>query len=160
MIHLEMSTLIYQPLAQVFDFVSMPENDFQWQYGTLATARLSGSLIKPGAFFRSVGHVLGRRNVAVFEMTAYELNKTIEFKSVSGPLHVWSTYAFAATVSGTRITISTRAHVVNFVYLDEAVLEYKIKKQWKEDLRTLKYLLEDAVFRFEASPLTGEMSVC
>ena len=40
MIDLVSTTLIERPLKQVFDFVSTPENDSQWQYGTLATARL------------------------------------------------------------------------------------------------------------------------
>jgi len=155
MIHLEMSTLIYKPLAQVFDFVSAPENDHQWQYGTLATARLSDGVIKAGTFFRSVGHLLGRRNVAAFEVTTYEFNKAIEFKSISGPLHLWSIYTFATTAAGTRITVSTRAHVVNFNYMDEGILEYKIKKQLKENLRMLRNLLEEQVFSFEAYPVAG-----
>jgi len=143
MIHLEMSTLIYQPLAQVFNFVSTPENDYQWQYGTLATSRLSASAIKIGTFFRSVGHLLGRRNVSTFEVTAYELNSAFGFKSLSGPLHLWSAYTFAMTEAGTRITISTRAHVVNFFHMDEDILEYKIKRQLKENLRKLKDRLEE-----------------
>ena len=60
MIHLEMSTMIYRPIQQVFDFVSTPENDFQWQYGTLATARLSEGASQKGTAFRSVGHLMGQ----------------------------------------------------------------------------------------------------
>ncbi len=41
MINLTLDTKIYRPIKQVFDFVSEPENDFQWQYGTLASTRLS-----------------------------------------------------------------------------------------------------------------------
>ena len=146
MINLEMSTMIDWPVQQVFDFVSTPENDFQWQYGTLATARLSDGVIRTGTFFRSVGHLLGRRNVATFEVTAYDLNKAFGFKSLSGPLHLWSAYTFAMTEAGTRITISTRAHVVNFIHMDEDILEYKIKKQLKENLRILKDRLEELAF--------------
>jgi len=159
MIHLEMSTLIYQPLEQVFDFVTTPENDHQWQYGTLAANRLSDGVIKTGTIFRSVGHLLGRRNVATFEVTGYELNKAFGFKALSGPLHLWSTYTFAMTEAGTRITMSTQAHVVDFIHSDEDILEYKIKKQLKENLRTLKDLLEGTIFSVEAYPLAGEVSV-
>ena len=61
MINLEMSTIIYRPIKQVFDFVSTPENDFQWQYGTLATTSLSEGIGKKGTSFRSVGHLMGHR---------------------------------------------------------------------------------------------------
>jgi len=159
MIHLEMSTLIYQPLAEVFGFVATPENDLQWQYGTLATARLSDGEITTGTRFRSVGHLFGRRNVAVFEVTAYELNEAFGFKSINGPLHLWSAYIFAMTPSGTRITIDTRAHVANLFHLDEGILEYRIKKQWKENLGMLKDLLEEKVFSFEPYPFVGEVGI-
>jgi len=67
MINLNISTIIYQPIKQVFDFVSAPENDFQWQYGTLASARLSEEVgSRLGTFFRSIGHLLGRRNLSTF----------------------------------------------------------------------------------------------
>ena len=40
MFHLTIGTMIEAPIQRVFDYMSMPENDFQWQYGTLATATL------------------------------------------------------------------------------------------------------------------------
>jgi hypothetical protein len=51
MIKLNVSTMIYRPVQQVFDFVSAPENDFQWQYGTLAAARLPDGVDRLGSFF-------------------------------------------------------------------------------------------------------------
>ena len=41
MINLNNSVMIYRPIKQVFDFISAAENDFQWQYGILESARLS-----------------------------------------------------------------------------------------------------------------------
>src|SRR5215213_9715382 len=59
MIDLNSSTLIYRPIRQVFDFMSVPENNFQWQYGTLASARISEGAGNIGTFFRSIGHLMG-----------------------------------------------------------------------------------------------------
>jgi hypothetical protein len=53
MIKLFSSTLIERPIKQVFDFVSTPENDFQWQYGTLATASLPQPAVPCRAFFEA-----------------------------------------------------------------------------------------------------------
>jgi len=142
MINLEMSTMIYRPAKQVFDFVSTPENDFQWQYGTLATARLSEGVSKKGTAFRSIGHLLGRRVQGTFEVIEYEPHSEYGFKSLSGPMHSQTSYAFEKANGGTRITISTRAHVVDFFQMNERLLGKKIKKQLKENLTLLKSLLE------------------
>ena len=144
-----MSTIIYRPVRQVFDFLSTPENDFQWQYGTLATASLSEGVSKTGTFFRSIGHFLGRRNLSTFEVTEYELNSKYGFKSLSGPLHSQTSYTFEMAEGGTRINVSTRTHVVNFFQMNEGVLGKRIKNQSKENLKMLKDLLEEKVSSLE-----------
>jgi hypothetical protein len=82
MINLNVSTKIYRPIKQVFDFVSNPENDFQWQYGTLAAARLPDGTDRLGSFFRTIGHLLGQRLQGVFEVTEYEPNSKYAFRSM------------------------------------------------------------------------------
>src|SRR6266545_2111233 len=142
MINLHVSTVIYRPMKQVFDFVSAPENDFQWQYGTLAAASIPDGANKIGSFFRSMGHLLGHRTQGIFEVTEYEPNRKYGFKSLSGPLHSQTSYSFEADNGSTRISISTQAHVVNFFQMNERLLEKKMKKQLKENLVLLKDLLE------------------
>ena len=142
MINLNMSTLICLPVDQVFDFVSTPENDFQWQYGILATAKLSEGVGKLGTLFRSVGHLAGRRVEGTFEVTEYEPNRKYGFKSLSGPLHSQTSYTFEIANGNTKINISTQANMVNSFQMDEGTLEKKMKKQLKENLEILKELLE------------------
>jgi len=155
MIHLEMSTMIYRPIQQVFDFVSTPENDFQWQYGTLASARLSEGINQKGAAFRSIGHLMGHRVQGTFEVIEYEPNREYGFKSLSGPLHSQTSYTFEMANGGTRITVSTQAHLVNFFQMDERLLGKKIKKQLKENLILLKDLLEEKISNLKTQPVTG-----
>ena len=142
MINLNNSTLIYRPISQVFDFMSTPENDFQWQYETLTSARLSEDVCSMGTFFRSIGHLMGRRVESTFEVNEYEPNKKYGFKSISGPLHSQTSYTFEIASGSTKINISTQANVVNFFQVDEGILEKKMKKQLKENLAMLKDLLE------------------
>ena len=134
--------MIYRPVKQVFDFVSAPENDFQWQYGTLAAARLPDGVSKTGSVFRSIGHLLGRRNQSLFEVTEYEPNRKYSFKSLSGPLHSQTSYTFESAGGSTKISISTQAHAGNSFQLNERVMVRKMKKQLKENLVLLKDLLE------------------
>ena len=53
MIQIVSNIQIDKPIKQVFDFISTPENDFQWQYGTLTSARISENTIGLGGCFQS-----------------------------------------------------------------------------------------------------------
>ena len=142
MIDIHMSAMIYLPVKQIFDFVSTPENDFQWQYGTLASSRLSEGVGEPGTFFRSVGHIMGRRMLSTFEVTEYEPNRKYCFKSLSGPLKSHTCYTFDLANDGSTLNISAQVNPVNALQLDEAVLEKKMRQQLQEDLMLLKEILE------------------
>lgn len=153
MINLNSSAMVYAPIKRVFDFVSTPENDFQWQYGTLATATITNDNNRMGIFFRSVGHLMGRRNLGTFEVTEYEPNSKYGFKSLSGPLHSQTSYTFEMTNDGTRVNISSQVHVTSLSQMNEHILGEKIKNQLNENLTMLKDLLEEKVSSFETSPL-------
>ena len=143
MINLISSTLIERPVKQVFDFVSTPENDSRWQYGTLATARLSKGDGAIRTFFRSIGHLMGRRNLSTYEVTEYRPNQKYGFKSLSGPFSSQTSYTLEiAENGGTRINISVQAAVIDFFQMDEVILEKKMKRQLKENLTVLKDFLE------------------
>jgi polyketide cyclase/dehydrase/lipid transport protein len=142
MINLISSTFIGRPVNQVFDFVSTPENDFQWQYGTLATATLPKGSGTMETFFRSIGHLMGRRNLSTFEITEFEPNKKYEFKSLSGPVHSRTSYTLENVSGGTRISISIQASAPNFFQVTERLLWTTMKKQLEEDVARLKNILE------------------
>ncbi|MCI0550032.1 MAG: SRPBCC family protein [Anaerolineae bacterium] len=142
MIHIISSTLIYRPIKRVFDFISMPENDFQWQYGTLTSTRLSEGIIGLGACFQSVSHFMEYRIQSTLEVTEYEPNQKYGFKSTSGPLQSFTTYTLEIIKGCTKITISRQASAVNLIGLNENALEKKMKRQLKENLAMLKNILE------------------
>lgn len=142
MINLTSSTLIHRPVEQVFDFLSTPENDFRWQYGTLATVRLSEGTGTMRTFFRSIGHLMGRRNLSTYEVTEYEPNKKYGFKSLTGPLHSKTSYTLESVSGRTRINISIQACAPNFFQVHEGMLGKMMKKQLKEDVAKLKNILE------------------
>lgn len=142
MIDLNVSTMINRPIQQVFDFVSSPENDFLWQYGTLTAEGFSESVVRIGSFFRSIGHLLGHRVQSTFEVTEYEPNRKYGFKSLSGPLHSQTSYTFEAASDSTKFSISMQAHMVDFFQLNERMVEKRMKKELKENLAMLKGILE------------------
>jgi uncharacterized membrane protein len=134
--------MIYRPVKQVFDFVSAPENDFQWQSGTLAAARLPDGTSRLGSFFRTIGHLVGHRVQLIFEVTEYEPNRKYAFRSISGPLHLQTCYTFDVSSDSTKVSITTRAHATSLIEMNERLLQRKMKKELKENLNLLKELLE------------------
>ena len=142
MINLNMSTIIRMPVKQVFDFVSTPENDFQWQSGTLATARLPKDNGAIRTFFRSIGHLMGRRNLSTFEITEFEPNKKYSFISLSGPVHSRTSYTFENVSGRTRINVAIEASAPNFFHITEKLLWKTMNMQLEEDVATLKTILE------------------
>ena len=142
MINIISNKLIYRPVRQIFDFISVPENDFQWQYGTLTSARIPEGAIGTGTFFRSIGHFMGHRNESTFEVTEYEPNRKYGFKSLSGPIQSFTLYTFEITGGGTKVNISMQASATNVFQVDDNVLGKKMKKQLKENLTMLKDILE------------------
>jgi len=142
MINSNINMTIYKPIGQIFDFVSTPENDSQWQYGTLASGRLSDTASILGSFFRSVGHSMGQRAISTFEVTEYEPNRKYGFKSLSGPLNLRTSYTFEMEGNGTKINMSTQMDLIDSPQGNANIFEKRIKKQFKENLALLKVILE------------------
>ena len=142
MIQIVSSIQIYQPIKRVFDFISAPENDFQWQYGTLASAQISGSTSGLGACFQSTGHFMGRRIQSTFEVIEYEPNHRYGFRSLSGPLLSFTSYTLDIAKGHTQVKLSMQANLINLMEVNENVFEKKMKRQLKENLAMLKSILE------------------
>jgi len=143
MISFDVNTYIYRPLKQVFSFVATPENDFQWQYGTLASAQISKGEMGIGALFHTVGHFMGQRIESVYEVTEFELNKRYGFKSRSGPMDSHTLYTFEVTKGSTGINICNRVSPGDlYKPAGDVTVEKKVKKQYRENLALLKGVLE------------------
>jgi len=154
MFNLTISTMINVPVKYVFEYMCTPENDFQWQYGILATATITNRLNKLGVYFRSIGHFLGHRNLGTYQVIESSLSRKYRFKSLSGPLHLHTAYTFDTLGEGTMVNISIHVGTIDFFHINEQVLEKWMKKQLEENLITLKVLLEEKWF-----PTTSKMGV-
>jgi hypothetical protein len=142
MIHIDVNTLIYRPVPQVFAFVAMPENDFQWQYGTLASAQISTGKVGIGTLVRTVSHFLDRRIEAVYEVTEFDPNRSYGFKSVSGLVETHTLYTFAMASAGTRVSLFVQSDPKDSIKPEGVFIVKKFKKQYKENLAMLKSILE------------------
>lgn len=144
MMKFELSTDIYRPLAQVFAFVTTPENNFLWQYGTLLSTNISGKDMGAGTLIQVTGHILGRRMESVYEVTEFKLNKMYAFKSLSGPMDLHTLYAFEIMGGSTRINQSTQISLAEPFKANPTVAEKTVKKEYRDNLALLKEILESS----------------
>ena len=135
---------IFRPLPQVFTFVSRPENDFYWQYGTLAADQISIGEMSVGTLFRSVGHFMGRRFESVYEVTEYMPNQVYGFRSQSGPIGSYTVYTFEIIKGVTRMAASIQASLCEPFKTKPLMAEKAVKKEYKENLALLKEILESS----------------
>jgi len=142
MINVLSSKVIHRPVREVFDFMSAAENDFQWQYGTLASGQVSKGAMTVGTAFRSIGHLLGRRSQSTFEITDYAANEKYGFKSVSGPLDSSTLYTFEVERGATAVHITVQVRGIHSPEIQAGSLERHLKRQLRENLAMLKKLLE------------------
>ena len=142
MISINVSMLILRPIWEVFDFISKPENNTQWQYGSIESVQLSAGNLQVGTVFSSFGHFMGRRIQSNFEVTEYEASKSYGFETISGPIQLQTSYSFEAVDHGTTVIVSSLINPGGFFKLLDPIVARAAKKQFKENLARLKALLE------------------
>jgi hypothetical protein len=142
MISINLSALILRPVWEVFDFITRPENNSQWQYGSLGSVQISAGYMRIGASFSSFGHFLGRRIQSNFEVTEFEANRSYGFETISGPIQLQTFYSFEPVDRGTEVTVSTLINPGGFFKLVDPIVARAAKKQFRENLAKLKELLE------------------
>jgi len=142
MISINLNALILQPVWQVFDYVANPENNPQWQYGSLGSVQLSPGDMQVGTLFSSIGHFMGRRIQSDFEVTEFETNKSYGFETISGPIQLQTSYNFEVVDRGTNLIVSSLINPGGFFKLIDPIVTRVAKKQFKENLMMLKEQLE------------------
>ncbi|HSL43744.1 MAG TPA: hypothetical protein VK897_09955 [Anaerolineales bacterium] len=144
MMKFDLNTNIYRPLQQVFTFVTTPENDFYWQYGTLASDKISRGEMGVGTLFRTVGHFMGRRFESVYEVTEFNPDQRYGFKSQSGPMESYTLYTFEIIKGITKIGHSTQISLSEPFKSNLITAEKTVKKEYRENLALLKDILESS----------------
>lgn len=142
MISINLNTLILRPVWEVFDFITTPGNNSQWQHGSLVSVQTSTEDVQVGTVFSSFGHFMGRRIQSNFEVIEFEANKSYSFETISGPVQLQTSYSFEPVDRGTTVIVSSLINPGGFFKLVDPVVARVGKKQYRENLTKLKELLE------------------
>lgn len=101
------------PIGEVFAFIADGEQCPRWRSGILDIRRVSGEGIGT-KYAQGVRGPMGRRIAADYEITAYDLNRRIEFKTTAGPVRPDGRYDVEAVDGGTRLTFTLAAELSGF----------------------------------------------
>jgi uncharacterized membrane protein len=143
MVRIEVTAVIKRPVAEVFEFIVNNENDVLWQAGVLESSDLSTVTPEVGATYTQVAKLLGRRVETTNEVTAYELNRIYNFKSISGPIPTEGSVTCEAVAQGeTQVTLVGQAEVGGFFKLAEPLVARMLQREWDTNMANLKDLLE------------------
>jgi carbon monoxide dehydrogenase subunit G len=131
----ENSIVIDRSRSEVFAFVANHENDGQWRPGVLDLERASGE--GRGAVYRQgVKGPFGRRIPADFEVTAYEKDSQVAFRTLAGPVRPEGSYRFEDANGGTRVTFALNADLRG----PQKLMAPMVRRSMSSQVGALEYL--------------------
>ncbi len=89
-----------------------------------------------------VGKFLGWRPQTTVEITEYEPNRKVGFKTVSGPLSAKGEFIFEFVEGGTRVTLVAEMEPSGFLKLIGPIVARAAQRHLETELAKLKELLE------------------
>ena len=142
MITVDHSVVIDRPIQEVFAFLADGENHIQWRSGLVEWKMTSEGPVGVGSTSSEVLQFLGRRMETSYELTEFEQDRKLAFKTTSGPIPMDGSYTLESAGSGTKLTFRIQGESGGFFRLAEHVLVRMVRRQVESDFGNLKDLLE------------------
>ena len=76
------------------------------------------------------------------EVTDYEADRRVGFRSVSGPVQLRGTFTFEPANGGTRISLAAEVQAGGLFKMAEGLMVRQARKMWEADMATLKGIME------------------
>jgi len=142
MAKIEVSTVIYRPIEEVFAVLSNEENRSKWSSTTIEVKKTSEGPIGVGTTWRGVDRIFGRQMERESIYTEYEPNRKITQKSTSGPVPFKVQFIYKPTSGGTRVIVIAEAQPRGLFKLAGPLFMRLRKRQFARDLANLKAMIE------------------
>lgn len=142
MVKIQSSVVINRPVEEVFEFSNDPSNDTQWQTGVLESEITSEGELGVGTTARSVIQFLGKRIESTSEITEFEPNKKVSFKTTSGPIPFEGTTMYEPVEGGTKLSSDFEVEFGGVFKLAEPIVERSAERQFEGSFANLKDILE------------------
>ena len=142
MVKVETSIVINRPVGEVFEYVSNPENNPQYESAVIEAKKTSAGPMSVGSTWREVRQFMGRRIESINEVTEYQPNKKIAFKTKSGPIPAEGSYTFEAVDGKTKLTVIGQGETGGFFKIADPLVARMVKRDLETASANLKDLLE------------------
>ena len=138
----EGSILIRCSLQHVFGFITTPENDPSWVHSSVWISRTSEGPIRVGSTVAERVRVFGLRAPYIWEVTAFETNRSITYASRRGLLPM--TIEMGVTPNGAVTEMRQRMEIVlpNMFRSASAITKAIAGREVRLSLTNLKRVLE------------------
>ena len=144
MIDFTVATEIAAPAKDVFTYVTDPSKLKTWQNTTVSAEQQSEGEFGLGTKRREVHKGPGGRELeSLVEVSRYEPDAAFGLHMLEGPLLIDADIKFTETGQGTRVEFRAFGQPTGAMRLLQPMIKRTIKKQFAEDLATLKSVLED-----------------
>ena len=139
---IELNVVINRPVEEVYAYMSNPENNSQWQSHCRGSVITSEGPLSVGTTFTDVIKFLGRRIESIWEITEYDPNRKVSFKSTSSPIPAKGGYTYGSVEGGTKVTVVGEVEPGGLLKLAKPIIVREGKSEWETSLANLKHLLE------------------
>jgi uncharacterized membrane protein len=139
------SILVNRPVDAVFAYVADYRNDPEWRSEVREMRYVPEDGIGAGAHVIETSVLWGRRVVTESVITAFEVNRRVDFESISGPFRVRGMRAVEAVGDATRMTSELEWIPTSRVgQLVAPLMERSYQRTLDRYLMRLRTILEDA----------------
>jgi len=137
------SVSIDRTREDVFDYMTDPANDAQWQSIIQSSQWASQPPHGVGSTQEQVGKFLGRKIDSTVEITAWDRPNKYGFKVIEGPVPFQGVIGLETSGEwGTELTIDVEGEFGGFFKLAEGLVGKQVEKTLDTDFNALKLILE------------------
>jgi carbon monoxide dehydrogenase subunit G len=143
MIKVEGSVVINRSVEQVWKFLTNVDNASKWDTGIVEARQTTAGPVGLGTAVEAVRESRGKRRIMKVEVTEYELNKKVTWKTDAGFATGKMIYSFESVGGGTRLSKSSEVELKGFFKLLKPILRRRFSKSEIElDLGNIKRNME------------------
>ena len=136
-------TVIDRPVDVVAAYAGDPTNAPSWYVNIESVEWRTTGDVAVGSRMDFVARFLGRRIAYTYEVTDLQPGARLVMQTAQGPFPMRTTYTWAATGEGTRMTLRNDGEPSGFSRLAAPVMELAMRRAMTKDLAALKRILED-----------------
>jgi len=135
-------TEVGKPRHEVAAFAMDPSNATRWYRNITQVTWVTEPPLAIGSRMRFRARFLGRTLAYTYEIRELVPDERLVMGMSDGPFAMETTYAFADTPTGTRMTLRNRGEPEGFMSMMRPMLEASMRRANRGDLARLKALLE------------------